>query len=219
MGKQEVLEILEETKAVLANGHFVYKSGNHGRAYVNKDAVYPHPLKVCKICSEIIEILDDRTDIDVIAAPTIGGVILGNNVAYQLNMRKIDFFRPKMVKEILSVYAEEENGERVFKRGYDKLISGKNVVIIDDVATKGGTVKKMISAVQKLNGKVIAVFVLCNRGGLTEKDFGVPFFALVNISLEDWLEEECPLCKEGVPINTEVGKGKEYLAKKQAKAQ
>jgi orotate phosphoribosyltransferase len=217
MKEQEILGIFKETKAIITNSHLVYKSGKHGRAYVNKDAVYPYAMKISEICSEIVEILDNRTDIDVIAAPTIGGVILGHNTAYQLNMRKMDFFRPTQIKEILSVYAEEENGERIFKRGYDKLIQGKNVVIVDDVVTTGGTVKKMISAVQKLGGKVIAVIVLCNRGGLIEKDLGVPFFALTNISLEAWPEEECPLCKEGVPINTEVGKGREYMAKKQAK--
>jgi len=218
MEEQEILGIFKETKAVITNSHLVYKSGKHGSAYVNKDAVYPYPLKISKICSEIVEILDDRADVDIIAAPTIGGVILGHNTAYQLNMRKIDFFRPNQIKEILSVYAEEENGERVFKRGYDKLIQDKNVVIVDDVVTTGGTVKKMISAVQKLGGKVIAVIVLCNRGGLTEKDLGVPFFALTNISLEAWPEEECPLCKEGAPINTEVGKGREYLIRKVGEA-
>lgn len=218
MNEKEILDVFQETGAIILNSHLVYKSGKHGRAYVNKDAVYPYAMKISKICSEIVEILDDRTDIDIIAAPTIGGVILGHNTAYQLNMRKMDFFRPNQIKEILSVYAEEENGERIFKRGYDKLIQGKNVVIVDDVVTTGGTVRKMISAVQKLGGKVIVVIVLCNRGGLTEKDLGVPFFALTNISLEAWPEEECPLCKEGVPINTEVGKGREYLLRKAGEA-
>ena len=41
------------------------------------------------------------------------------------------------------------------------------------------------------------------------------FFALVDVKLDSWAEEECPLCAEGVPINTEVGKGREFLARQQ----
>lgn len=215
MGEQDILKIFEGMKAVITNDHFVYKSGKHGSAYVNKEAIYPSTLKIYRICSEISEILKNSAcDVEVIAAPTIGGVILGNNTAHHLNISKTDLFNPGNFKEIFSVYAEEENGERIFKRGYDKLIQGKRVAIVDDVVTTGGTVRKMIDAVRKFGGEVVAVVVLCNRGGLTEKDLGVPFFALTNIPLEAWAEAECPLCVKGVPINTEVGKGKEYLARK-----
>jgi len=220
MAEEDILKMFKEMKAVITDSHFVYKSGKHGSAYVNKDAVYPSTLKIYRICFEISEILKNPTyDVEVIAAPTIGGVILGNNTTHHLNMLKTNLCNPVNFKEIFSVYAEEENGERIFKRGYDKFIRGKRVAIVDDVVTTGGTVRKMIDAVRKSGGEVVVIVVLCNRGGLMEKDLGVPFFALTDIPLEAWLETECPLCKKEIPINTEVGKGKEYLAKKQAQAQ
>jgi len=39
-------------------------------------------------------------------------------------------------------------------------------------------------------------------------------FALVNVQLDAWDEADCPLCAQNVPINTDVGKGRECLAKK-----
>jgi orotate phosphoribosyltransferase len=43
---------------------------------------------------------------------------------------------------------------------------------------------------------------------------GVALNALTNVTLDSYPEEDCPLCKQGVPINTAVGKGKAYLAAK-----
>jgi hypothetical protein len=44
---------------------------------------------------------------------------------------------------------------------------------------------------------------------------GAPRFeALVNVVLDSWEEGECDLCKRGIPINTDVGHGREYLKKK-----
>ncbi|MDI6883448.1 MAG: hypothetical protein QMC93_03255, partial [Patescibacteria group bacterium] len=55
--------------------------------------------------------------------------------------------------------------------------------------------------------------VLCNRGGITPEDVANPpkLFALVDLKLDTWDEAECPLCVKGIPINTEIGKGREFL--------
>ena len=73
-----------------------------------------------------------------------------------------------------------------------------------------------------LFGDVAAVALFLNRRGLTEKDVGdVPkLSALLDIKLEDWSEEECAashLCKAGVPVNTEVGRGAEFAARQKQK--
>jgi len=42
MNEQEVRQVLDKVGAVITNSHIVYTSWQHGTAYVNKDAVYPH---------------------------------------------------------------------------------------------------------------------------------------------------------------------------------
>lgn len=117
-----------------------------------------------------------------------------------------------------SIILRKEEFSFVVKRGYDKLIVGKNVLVVEDVLTTGGSVKKVIEATRSLGGNVVGLGVLCNRGGITPQDVSDPtkLFALVNVKLEAWDEAECPLCAKNIPINTNVGKGREYLARKKA---
>jgi orotate phosphoribosyltransferase len=210
MTEQGVLDLLRRAGAVITDSHIVYTSGKHGSAYVNKDAIYPHTKKTSYLCDEIAShfLLDA---VDVVVAPAIGGVILSQWTAYHLTRK---------LREVLGIYAEKaESGDAfVIKRGYDKFIAGKNVLVVEDVLTTGGSAKKVIEAVRALGGNVVGLGVLCNRGGITPADVGNPpkLFALVNVKLDAWDEAECPLCAQGVPINTDVGKGREFLARKQA---
>ena len=208
MTEPEVLTILNQVGAVITDSHIVYTSGKHGSAYVNKDAVYPHPKEISKLCRAIAEKFS-RAGVDAVIGPALGGIILSQWTAHHLS--------ELTAREICGVYAEKiEGGDGfVIKRGYDKIIAGKKVLVVEDILTTGGSVKKVVEAVRAVGGKVIGVAALCNRGGVTADDLGAPqLHTLVAIQLDSWDEKSCPLCAKGVPINTEVGKGREFLAKK-----
>jgi orotate phosphoribosyltransferase len=211
MNEQEVLKNLGEVGAVITDSHIVFTSGKHGTAYVNKDAVYPHTKVTSALCRAIAEHFADD-GVEVVIAPAIGGVILSQWVAHHLS--------EITGREVLGVYAEKaENVDAFFiKRGYDKIVAGKNVLVVEDVLTTGGSAKKVIWATRDLGGKVIGLGVLCNRGGIKPQDVADPpkLFALVNVKLDAWNEADCPLCAKNVPINMDVGKGREYLVRKMA---
>jgi orotate phosphoribosyltransferase len=205
-----VMKILGDAGAIITDSHLVYTSGRHGTAYVNKDALYVHPGSTSLLCQKMAAPYP-ADKVDVVAGPTVGGVILSQWVAYYLNQSRSS-------GETLSIYAEEEVvGEaknRIFKRGYDAQIPGKNVLVVEDVVTTGGSARKVIEAVRALGGNVIGLSILCNRGGIKSEDVGgVPIEALTNVKLESYEASDCPLCKGKVPINTSVGKGKEFLEK------
>ena len=69
---------------------------------------------------------------------------------------------------------------------------------------------------QVADGEIVAVCVLVNRDpdNINSDTIGEPFYALAEIKVKAWDELECPLCKKGTPINTVVGKGREFLLKK-----
>jgi hypothetical protein len=101
----------------------------------------------------------------------------------------------------------------VIRRGYDELILGKNVLVLDDVATTGGSVGEVVKTVQLHGGIVAGVGVLWNRGDVTSADFGnVPkFVSVVNRGFGTFTPEGCARigpCSRGVPINTNLGKGR-----------
>lgn len=209
MNEQEVLQLLGNVGAVITDSHIVYTSGKHGTAYVNKDAIYPHTAQTSRLCRTIAEQFADD-GVEVVIAPAIGGVILSQWVAHHLTQIR--------GCEVIGVYAEKVEGEDTFviKRGYDKLITGKNVLVVEDVLTTGGSVKKVVEATRASGGKVVGLGVLCNRGGIVPADVANPprLIALVNVKLDAWDEAQCPLCEQNIPINTDVGKGREYLANK-----
>ena len=216
----DVISILKKVGAVLTDSHFVYTSGKHGSVYINKDAVYPHTEETSSIGRLFAEKFKDK-NIDVVVAPAIGGTILSQWTAYHLS---------KLTKkEVLSAYTEKDVGQQasaaesnqVLRRGYDKIVAGKNVLVIEDLTTTGISVKKVVDAVRAANGKVIAVSVMVNRDPVhvTSKVVGAPFSSLAVLKADAVDEKDCVLCKKGVPINTAVGHGKKYLeAKKLARS-
>lgn len=204
----EVSSILERYGAVIRDSHIVYTSGRHGSTYINKDAIYPHIRAVSRLCALLADPFTDRR-IEVVAAPAIGGVILSQGVARHLSDISRNF-------DILAVYAEkDEAGDFAFRRGYDRLVAGRRVLVIEDILTTGGSLKAVIAAVAGAGGKIVGVGALVNRGGTTAEAVGssAGLFVLASIDQESWDETECPLCRDGVSVNTEVGKGREYLAR------
>ncbi len=204
---KEPSQILKDLKAIIIDTHVVYASGKHGNAYINKDAVYPHTKDISALCKMMAEKFKGK-GVEAVAGPTVGGVILAQWVAH--------FLSEMEGREICGVFAEEEvalDGEkkRFFKRGYDKLIAGKKVLVVEDILTTGGSVKKVIDAAKALGSNVLACAALVNRGNVKDADVGAPIHALINVNLESFDEKDCPLCKNNVPINVEVGKGREYL--------
>lgn len=197
----EIFEILAKHQALIKNSHIVYTSGKHGSAYVNKDAIYPHTELTSTLCKEIALHFQNEK-VDAVLAPAVGGVILSQWVAHHLSVLK--------KQEILGIYGEKDGDSFIIKRGYDLLVKNRRVLIVEDILTTGGSVKKLVEVARKIPCEVIGVAALCNRGNVTTEMLGgVPaLHSLTEISLDSWDSDACPLCKQGVPINTTVGKGK-----------
>lgn len=210
MPKHPVEKIFEECGAIL-EGHFVLSSKKHSGKYLDKARIYTDPERVCDLCLEMANKIKERyQDIEAVVAPALGGIILAQWLAY--------FLRSNHQEKILSLFTEkDQSGSQILKRSYQKLVAGKKVLIVDDILTTGSSIKQVIEEVKKSEGRVMAVEVICNRGGVTsEKIGGYPLFSLWETKIESWSEDECPLCKAGVPVNPEVGRGEEFLAKKPA---
>ncbi len=211
MDRQQILGALAKIQAVITDSHLVYTSGKHGSTYFNKDAIYPHTELTSQLCEEIAKHFADR-GIEVVIAPAVGGIILSQWVAYHLT--KITG------REVLAVYAEKDGDGFVIKRGYDKLSAGKKVLIVEDILTTGGSVKKVIDTARSIGANIVGLGVLCNRGGVTAMDVSNPpeLFALLDVKFDAWDEADCPLCAKNIPINMDVGHGRNYVqAKRQNK--
>src|SRR5436309_5790892 len=71
--------------------------------------------------------------IETVASPAIGGIVIGYEVARQLGSRFI--------------WAERENGQMTLRRGFT-IRSQERILVIEDVITTGGSTRDMIAALQ-----------------------------------------------------------------------
>lgn len=210
MDESQIRQIFADCEAIITDGHFVYTKGDHGSVYVNKDAIYPYVRKIdalCRLMAGPFSILE--WPVDTVIAPALGGITLSQRVASHLS--------DMQGNDVMSIFAEKVAGKLTITRDQAKHVSGKLVLVVEDILNTGGSVKDVITLVRDAGGKVVGVATLCNRGGVTREELGVRRLeALLNVTLEKYPEADCPLCKSCVPVNTNVGKGKEFLARKRA---
>jgi orotate phosphoribosyltransferase len=212
---QRILRLFSEAGAIVSDGHFVYTSGRHSSMYINKDALYLHTAVIATLCQEMARPYDAAT-IDVVVGPVLGGIVLSQWVAHHLNASRAR-------GETLAAYAEKVEdaaGQRfAFQRGYDDYIRGSNILVVEDVLTTGGSARQVVELVRGLGGNVVGLSALCNRGGVQPANVGgVPIHALLMLALETYSADECPFCRLQVPINTDLGKGRAFLAQHRARS-
>ena len=206
MNEDEVLALLQKVGAFRA-GHFVFVSGMHADTYVNKNAMYPYTREMSQLCKSIAERFVGK-NVEVVVGPATGGIILSQWVAYHLTELE--------GREVYGTYADKDGEGFVIKRGYDEIIKGKNVLVVEDLVTTGGSLRKVVEAARTVGGNVVGAVAICNRGDVTKEMVGNPpeFVSLLTVHLEQWPEAGCELCERGIPVNIDVGHGKDFLAKK-----
>lgn len=121
----------------------------------------------------------------------------------------------------LEVYAAtvrvrpKQADEFVLKRGYDKLVFERRALIVEDIVNTGGSIRETAIATGMAGAEIVGACCLVNRGGQTAEMLGFrELISLLNVQMDAWDEHEMPDWLRDRPITTEVGKGKEYLAKK-----
>lgn len=203
MSETEVLEILQNA-GVFRTGHFVFISGKHSETYINKDALYPYTREISKLCNEMAKRFSSF-NVDAVIGPAVGAAILSQWTAYHLSEMS--------GREVYATYADKDGqGGFIIKRGYDKLIAGKRVLLVEDSVTTGGSMRKVIDAARAAGAEIVGAIAICNRGGVRREDVGAPQFeSLVTLQLEQWPADQCELCQSDIPINTDLGHGREYV--------
>src|SRR6476660_4522758 len=89
----ERTEALFRASGALREGHFLLKSGRHSDAYLEKFQVLQDTAATSELCGFFAarhrDPADETTDVDLVAGPTTGGVILAFETGRQLGTRAI----------------------------------------------------------------------------------------------------------------------------------
>jgi orotate phosphoribosyltransferase len=179
---EEILKVFIDTGALL-NGHFLLTSGKHSAQYMQCAQVLQYPDKAAFLCGILADKFRDA-GAETVIGPAMGGIIVAHEVGRALGKRVI--------------FTERQNGEMCLRRGFE-LKPGEKVLVVEDVITTGGSVKEVIEIVKENGAIPVGVGVLVDRSN-GQADFGgLRLESIVQLQIETFEADNCPLCKKGIP--------------------
>jgi orotate phosphoribosyltransferase len=119
-----------------------------------------------------------------VLAPAMGGLVLGQEVARQAGVRYI--------------FAEKENNVLVLRRGF-KIAPGENILIVEDVVTRGGRVLECLEIIRQAGGVPVGVAMLVDRSAGTAR-FDVPAVSLLEMSFPTYAADQLPEALAKLPV-------------------
>ena len=177
-----VFAMFRETGALL-DGHFRLTSGLHSPQYFQCARVLQYPRYAEALCGRIADHFRP-SPIDVVAAPAIGGIVVGQETGRQLGVR--------------TIFTERKDGVMQLRRGF-AIGRGERVLVCEDVITTGGSVGEVIDIVKECGGELVGVGAVVDRSG-GKVEFGNSFAALT-MEVVTYPAELCPLCRDGIPVD------------------
>lgn len=183
---EHILEMFRESGALL-EGHFRLTSGLHSSQYFQCAKVLQYPKYCEALCGAIAAHFRDA-GIDAVVAPALGGIVVGQEVGRQLQVR--------------TMFAERSEGIMQLRRGFG-ITPGERILVCEDVVTTGGSVNEVMGIVRGRGAIVAGAASLVDRsGGSVKFDVGPGGlqFAVMTMKVTAFPPEQCPLCREGVPV-------------------
>jgi orotate phosphoribosyltransferase len=147
---------------------------------------------------------------EVVCGPATGGLVVAEWLAKECGT--------------MAVFAEHDGSSNtasggalrapfVLKRGYDRAVADRAVLVVDDIVNTGHSIRQTAAAVRAAAGRVIGAAAYITRGNVGAPDLGVDAFRyLLEYRVPAWPAAACELCARGVPINTRHAHGAEFVA-------
>lgn len=197
--KRQALKGLQDLGVLMRSGHYDYGNGYHGRAYLNPHQLFVHPSTIWRLAQDLLDSLPgellERTE--VVAGPVTGGALLAHTMAGLLDGRRSLTHPPCSFAPFTFV-----NDGFVLRDFYARHMSGKRVLLADDVRNTGNTFQRCAELVRQAGGTVLATVEICDRMEAVAA-LDIPNYTLAEYEApENYPAAECPMCRAAVPITT-----------------
>jgi orotate phosphoribosyltransferase len=176
----EVTERFKRTGALL-DGHFILSSGLHSSHYLQCALVLQHPAEAEAFGRALAQHFKAQ-NVQTVASPAIGGLIIGYEVARLLGVRFIWTER-------------DAEGRMTLRRGFT-VNPGESVLVVEDVITTGGSTRETIAALQAAGARVVGAASIIDRSQ-GRADVGVPRLALATLNVPAVAPSACQACARG----------------------
>jgi orotate phosphoribosyltransferase len=185
MTEAEAINLFRETQAFLS-GHFRLSSGLHSAEYLQPAPLLQYPQKSVAVCRGLAEVIQKEgwPKPDVVIGPALGAVIIAYELARQLDTK--------------AYFAERADGAFALRRGFS-LTPDDKVLVAENMVTTGGSAQEVVELVKQMGADPIGVATLVDRSK-GKSVLSVPLCSLVRLDTREFSAEDCPLCKEGMPL-------------------
>jgi orotate phosphoribosyltransferase len=180
-------EVLNEFRAAgaLLEGHFVLSSGLHSARYLQCARVLMDAKRAERLCASLAASIRDGShgQIDLVASPAMGGVVVGYEMGRQLNVPAIFF--------------ERVDGKLALRRGFS-IPKNARVLMVEDIVTTGLSSRECIAGISAEGGVCVAAACLIDRSG-GKADVGVPLHALTALEIPAYAADALPAELAAIP--------------------
>ena len=191
-------EVLNEFRAAgaLLEGHFILSSGLRSPRYLQCARVLMDPKRAERLCKDLEAKVraGGFGEIDIVASPAMGGVVVGYEMARQMG--------------VPSIFYERVDGKLVLRRGFE-IPAGARVLMVEDIVTTGLSSRECIEGITADGGKTIAAACLIDRSG-GKAEVGVPLFSLTQLDVPTYAADALPPELAAIPA---IKPGSRGLAK------
>ena len=181
------------------HGHFVLESGYHTDQWLTLDLVFADPARVAPAVAALAERLRAYA-FTAVCGPFVGGAFLAQSLAMALH-RAFYYAEPDLTSS--------ERG--LFKAAYrltpatQEAVRGQRVAVVDEAISAGSSVRATIAALEAAGATPVVVASLAMLGEEGETYFAgreLPVETLTRRSLTLWKPDVCPLCAQGVALES-----------------
>jgi orotate phosphoribosyltransferase len=190
--------ILLRTGAFLTNDHFVLSSGRHAEEYLAKILITTEPSFTEGI-GDLIAKNFGRARVDLVATTGYGASVLGHCVA------RAHPSRPRFVYGIKLRHPDGRIEVRIPREYHPFFAEGSRCLIVEDILSTGESVRRLIEAVRAMGVEIVGIGSLWKRRA--DLRFKYPVLSLITKNSPTFRPSECPMCRKGIPINQNFGRG------------
>ena len=184
MQHDEILNKFIEAEALL-EGHFILSSGLHSAKYIQCARVMMHPEIAYMLCLALVKKIKEKiNNIEVVASPAMGGVIVGYEIARQLG--------------VPAVFFERVEGKFCLRRGFN-ISHNARCLMVEDIITTGLSSRECISAIKDYSNNVIGATCLVDRS-MGNADLGVELVSLTQLKIETYKKQDIPEWLQAIPV-------------------
>ena len=197
---EDIQQIVRSARAVFFDTHVEVVSGHHTATYLRFESIARCPDLITLIADDMADWIR-RT----FAKENVTGLMATASTAEQLARRISERLGEKTPLRVTVTPYSCETGRIGTEITVGSVATGDRFLALNDVTTRGNCVSKLGKVVTDNGGRLNGMMVFARRDSgqfplMKELVTTYPFYYTADLNMPQWEPEECPLCRNNMPL-------------------